>query len=162
MIKARLFGLLAAVLALSLVAGAAQESTGELYAPGAFVTLAVQVQAPAEWALNPQVPLRIKFEDTALKSSNFKVAATSYDFKVGKSDASYIAEIPIKISPSYAADLLEVPLSVACSICTLDESSCTFVNDEVRARLRVRAGKSADGVPQKKGTLRLSHVLSTP
>ena len=153
-----------ALLALLSGLGATKQDSHDTYMPGAIVTLAVKVEAPDEWALNPQVPLRIEVDAAALKKANFKVDKASWDFKVAGHDAAYTAEIPIKISPSLAGDKLEVPLKVNCGICTLDESKCTFVKDDVRVKLNVKS-KAQPGdknAPAKKGRLVAQHVLTSP
>jgi hypothetical protein len=144
--------------------GAAKEESHDTYMPGAIVTLAVNVQAPVEWALNPQVPLRIEIPEQAVKQANFKVDRTTWDFKVSGHDAAYTAEIPIKISSELPTGKLIVPLKVNCGICTLDESKCTFVNEDVKVKLNVRAKSDAGegSTPAKKGRLLARHLLVAP
>ncbi|MDQ3024500.1 MAG: hypothetical protein M3R04_08985, partial [bacterium] len=69
-------------------------------------------------------------------------------------EASYLAQIPIKISPKQVNGELEIPVSLACGICTADESSCTFVDQEVSIKLNVLGkgqGGPGDAAPAKKG-----------
>jgi hypothetical protein len=142
-----------ALLALLTTLGAKSQDSYDTYLPGAIVQIAVQVEAPAQWALNPDVPLRItvpKGNEGIIIDEKNRVR----DFKVKGHDATYTAELPIKISPMQQAGELVIPLSLACGICTTDQSSCTFVDQDVEVSLQIQ-GKGVAGsggsVPVKKG-----------
>jgi hypothetical protein len=158
--------LLITALALLLTAvslGATSQDSVDTYLPGAIVTLAVQIDAPAEWALNPDVPLRIKIDPSAIKLHDLKVDKPVIDFKTPGHDASFTAQVPVKISAKQAAGDLSIPLAIECGICTTDQSRCTFVDQSVDVSLKI-AGKGGPGgavVPAKKGRY-LSHCALIP
>jgi hypothetical protein len=141
-----------ALLATIFSIGATSQDSYDTYMPGAIVTLAVQVEAPAEWSLNPDVPLRISIDPAVIKKHDLKVDKATIDFKVGGHDPSYIAQIPVKISAKQAAGDLAIPLGVECGICTTDQSSCTFCDQSVSVKLIVAPkGGPAANAPAKKG-----------
>jgi hypothetical protein len=139
-----------ALLATLLSIGATSQDSHDTYMPGAIVTLAVQVEAPAEWALNPDVPLRVSIDPDVIHRQVVKVDKPIWDFKVNGHDATYVAQLPVKISPKYTESKLEIPLALACGICTEDQSRCTFVDEKVKVSLKV-VGKGGPGGPAKKG-----------
>jgi hypothetical protein len=160
-VKAILISALA-LLATVLSLGATSQDSYDTYMPGAIVTLAVQVEAPAEWALNPDVPLRIKIDEAAIKQHGLKVDKPVTDFKMPGHDETFVAQIPVKISAKQAAGNLSIPLGVECGICTLDQSRCTFVDQDVSVSLKiVGKGGPAGTAPAKKGRY-VSHCALIP
>jgi hypothetical protein len=152
-VKALLISALALLAALTSL-GATSQDSHDTYMPGAIVTLAVEVEAPEEWKLNPAVPLRLQFDQQAISKLNLKIDKASWDFKVAGHDETYTAQVPVKISPKQAAGAIEIPVKLACSICTTDQSSCTFVDQELSFKLNVQGkGQTAPGgtAPAKKG-----------
>ena len=151
-----------ALLATVFSLGATSQDSYDTYMPGAIVTLAVQVEAPAEWALNPDVPLRIKIDPAAIKQHNLKVDKPVIDFKMPGHDETFVAQVPVKISAKQAAGDLSIPLGVECGICTMDQSRCTFCDQNVSVSLKiVSKGGPADVAPAKKGRY-LSHCALLP
>jgi len=151
-----------ALLLTALSLGATSQDSVDTYLPGAIVTLAVQVEAPAQWALNPDVPLRIKIDPTAIKQHDLKVDKATIDFKVSGHDDTFTAQVPVKISAKQAAGELSIPLGLECGICTTDQSRCTFCDQSVSVSLKI-AGKGAPGGPAaaKKGRY-VSHCALIP
>jgi hypothetical protein len=142
--------------------GATRQDSYDTYLPGAIVTLAVQVEAPAEWALNPDVPLRIKIDPKVIQQHDLKVDKPTIDFKMSKHDETYVAQVPVKISAKQAAGELSIPLGVECGICTTDQSRCTFVDQYVSVKLNiVGKGGPSSVAPAKKGRF-VSHCALLP
>jgi hypothetical protein len=150
------------VLAASL-SGASLNAADESYSfkPGAKVFLQVAVNAPSNWGLNSEVPLRLSFDEAVLKQAPFSVKKTVWDYKVDPHSTTYTAEIPIIVSKEATAGEITVPIQLACSICEETEGSCTFVSESVNVPINVETGSSAHK-PMSKGKLTWQHSVAAP
>lgn len=134
------------------------------FAPGATVTLAITLSSPEQWVLNYMVPLRLQFDEKALKDAPFTVAKPVWDFKFEHYLPRFTAEVPIKLKKNLPDGPLPVSLQVLCSICAASGDECTFAIEEVSVEVPVLA-KAAPGTKNQalaKGTFKTKHRLSLP
>jgi hypothetical protein len=140
------------------------EEPAPSFAPGAVVTLAITLSSPEQWVLNYMVPLRLQFDEKALKTAPYSVAKPVWDFKFEHYIPRYTAEVPIKLNKGLPDGPPPVSLQVLCSICAASGEECTFAIEDLTVEVPVLA-KAAPGAKNQalsKGTLNAKHKLSLP
>jgi hypothetical protein len=149
------------IAAAALVPGSGQTAPDAYFMPGAKVFLEFSVEAPPNWDLNSEVPLRLSFDEEGLKKQSYTVKQAVWDFKLNPHSTTYTAEIPVFLSKQAAPGKLDIPVVVACSICDAGAGQCTFINETVNVGINIEA-KGSPNKPQSKGKRAWKHLLTAP
>lgn len=134
------------------------------FAPGAEVKLLITLQAPEQWVLNYLVPIRLQFDEKALKEAPFKVSQSVWDFKIEHYVPRHTFELPVVLKTGLPDGEVKIPVQVMCSICAAGGEECTFAMETIVAKVKVQA-KAAEGAKNQalaKGSLPLAYRLSLP
>lgn len=134
------------------------------FAPGAAVTLALEIKAPQNWQLNHLVPLRLEFDEEYLKEAPFTVKQAVWDFTLKSYLERYTAEIPIKLDTGLVDGPMVIPLKLMGSICESSGEMCTFCTENVSVKLEVLnvAPPDTENQALSTGIAENSHRLSLP
>jgi hypothetical protein len=146
------------------VAGAEEKALPPSFAPGATVTLALEIRPPEQWQLNYLVPLRLEFDEEYLKEAPFTVKQAVWDFTLKSYMPRYTAEIPLTLNTDLADGALTIPLKLMGSICESSGEMCTFCIENVTVKLEVLSVAPPDTENQalSTGIAQHSHRLSLP
>jgi len=166
-------------LTIALLAGspAAKEPEKELppsFKPGANVTLAVTIEAPKQWAINPYQDIKLVFDEENLKNAPFSVEGTEWVHPAKKFDPEHpeikyedfcVIEIPIKLASNITEGTLAVPITLHGGICDPVSEYCKGgIVEEVSVRVLVKA-KAPDGTKNQalsQGVSPWRHCISLP
>ncbi|MBN2082071.1 hypothetical protein JW859_07670 [bacterium] len=134
------------------------------FAPGANVTLALNLKAPSQWHLNYLVPIRVQFDEEYLKEAPFTVKKTVWDFTIESYLPRHTIEIPVYLKLGTDDGTLKVPFKLQCSICEMSGESCTFCMENVSFPVEVLSTAPADSQNQAlaEGTADYDYRLSLP
>ena len=155
-----------ALLSLSVLAHAEKDAKQAVpsFKPGAKVEVVLSINCPKGWAHNPNVPLKLKFDEEYLKTAPFSVGQPVFSTKIEGHPHSAEIKVPITLSGKLPDGELKIPAQVDAFICLDDESMCVVASEAVSMRIRVqdKAAKGEKNQAQGKGSLTLSHLLEMP